>query len=137
MTETLSQPIAAGRSECRTVADRAAARRRTIPDRRTPERRVDAEHRRGRRQATTALDRRLAESMPDSWPAAGFGAYAPIRAARYLERVETEQRFTDTAAAYLADALRAVDWADATEVLRRVEVTAEVLRTLIDTKEVA
>ncbi|WP_281920496.1 hypothetical protein [Nocardia cyriacigeorgica] len=76
----------------------------------------------------------MAEPMPDSWPAAGFGAYAPIRAARYLERVEREQRFTDAAHAHLADALRAVDWADAGEVLRRVEVTAEVLRTLL-TKE--
>ncbi|WP_280201590.1 hypothetical protein [Nocardia cyriacigeorgica] len=119
------------------MADRAAARRRTLPDRRTAERRVDAEHRRGRRQATTALDRRLAEPMPDAWPAAGYGAYCPTRAARYLERVETEQRFTDTAAAYLSDALQAVDWADAAEVLRRVETAAEVLRTLIDTKEVA
>ncbi|WP_280447382.1 hypothetical protein [Nocardia cyriacigeorgica] len=136
MTATPSQPIAAGRSECRTVADRAAARRRTIPDHRTPERRVDAEHRRGRRQATTALDRRLAEPMPDSWPAAGFGAFAPIRAARERERTDAEQRFTDAATAHLADALRAVDWADAAEVVRRVETAARVLRSFIDMKEV-
>ncbi|BDU05432.1 hypothetical protein FMUBM48_16950 [Nocardia cyriacigeorgica] len=134
MTATPHQTIPPGRTECRTVADHAAARHRTTPDLRSVERRVDAEHRRGRRQATTALDRAMAEPMPDSWPAAGFGAYAPIRAARYLERVEREQRFTDAAHAHLADALRAVDWADAGEVLRRVEVTAEVLRTLL-TKE--
>lgn len=132
MTATPSQTIPSGRTECRTVADTAAARYRTIPDHRTPERRVETEHRRGRRQATTALDRRL-EPMPDSWPAAGSGAYAPIRAARYLERVEAEQRFADAAHAYLADALRAVGWADAAEVLRRVEFAAEALRKI--TKE--
>lgn len=132
MTATHPQTIPPGRTECRTVADRAAARRRAIPDHRSAERRVDSEHRRGRRQATTALDRRLAEPMPDAWPAAGSGAYCPTRAARYLERVEADQRFTDTAAAYLSDALRAVDWADAAELLRRVEATADVLRALID-----
>ncbi|MFE3441659.1 hypothetical protein ACFXNW_01350 [Nocardia sp. NPDC059180] len=133
MTATPTQTIPPGRTECRTVADRAAARRRAIPDRRSAERRVDAEHRRGRRQATTALDRAMDDPMPESWPAAGFGAYAPIRAARERERTDAAQRFTDTAVAYLADALRAVDYADAAEVLRRVEVTAEVLRKI--TKE--
>lgn len=102
---------------------------RSATDRQAAERgaRVAAEHRRIRRQYTRALDRRLSDDWPD-----GHGAYRPDAAARIRERIAAELQFADHARQRLTDVLRCLDWADADEVLRRLDSAVAALHRHLD-----